>query len=79
MLFKIRTPNQPSKLKKSIVRSGLCTGDIQTHHLFLDYLCLAWRKIHISAHGSPAWLHSVQNLHTQVHNSVYVVNSSVST
>ena len=55
----LRTPNQPSKLKKSIVRSWLCTGCIQTHHLFLDYLCLAWRKIHISTHGSPAWLLSV--------------------
>ena len=41
MLFKIRTPNQTSKLKKSIVRSGLCTGCIQTHHLFLDYLYMS--------------------------------------
>ena len=72
-------PTNRANERNPIVRSWLCTRGIQTHHLFLDYLCLTSRKIHISAHGSPAWLLSVQDLHTQVHNSVYVVSSSFST
>ena len=66
----VHPTNRANERNPSFLYSWLCTGVIQTHHLFLDYLCLAWRKIHISAHDSPAWLLSVQDLHTQVHNNV---------
>ena len=56
--FKYVHPTNRANERNPSFVVGYAQG-VSRHHLFLDYLCLARRKIHISAHGSPAWLLSV--------------------